>query len=360
MYALNVPELPENESRRLGQLLVDMLKRNSFQKCMASGIHSGKVVQGHLVPRTWLNAIAETREVFVFAPYSPDRGLITGDMPDIPIKEHVNNALTRYFTCTEHEKVFFPIDKHNPDLSDLKNIHLMLYRAILAQLWLEVFLQRAFKRLASESPENAVFQSMVQIQLVDIRGLRHYRSMTERCLEPNTCGRCQGGPCQVIGHHLETIEGESLIAACQFSSGSRFKLRTYNVPHPYVEKISNWGITVIPTSKGHTFIYHYFLSEQGPIQAEVEYISTLKGKKLETYISAKLLSDCENIAVSSSFWEGLDQRRQQAIRDRFENDLPDVGIGSSDMIERWKQDRMYQTGIVSVPNPNQINLFRAT
>ena len=314
---LHIPELPENEAKRIGQLMIEMLKRKKFRKCSAVGIHSGIVVQGHLAPRPWLRAIAKSDEVYVFAPYSPNTAFISGDEIEMPVREHINNALTRYFTCEEHEKMFFPVDRFEPDLSNLKNIHLVLYRSILAQLWLEDLVRRAFRRVSEESPEDEMYAAMARVHAEHVLGLRHYKKEAERCLDPERCRRCRGGPCSVIGYQSRHIRGKPGIAASQFSSGARLNRRNYSEYERHLEMVASCGITVLPTTQGHTFLYHYFLEEQQLIQTELDHIATIHGRKLEAYISAILLSDCENIAISPLFWDDLSKRRQQAIRNRF-------------------------------------------
>lgn len=192
-YELHMPDIPENEERRIGQILTNMLKRKKFQKCMAEGKHSRKVAQGHLIPRSWLRAIGTSDEVYVFAPYSPFAAFTVGAERDVPTREHINKALTRYFTCEQHEKLFFPIDGFDPDLSNLRNVHLVLYRALLAQLWLEEFTLRAFRRVSTESPKNELYQAMNRVHAENVHGLRNYKKKVEGCLNPDRCRRCQGG-----------------------------------------------------------------------------------------------------------------------------------------------------------------------
>lgn len=359
-YELHTPDIPENEARRIGQVLVNSFKRKQFRKCMVGACRRSRAVQGHLVSRSWLNEIATSDEVYVFAPYGPLSPFNAASDNDVLAREHVNNALTRYFTCEEHEKLFFPIDGFEPDFSKLENVHLVFYKALLAQLWLENFMERAYRKVSRESPKDEFYQTMRRVHAESSHGLRRYKSKVERCLNPDRCKRCQGGPCRVIEYQMRSIRGESTIAASQCSAGPAVNFRIFSETERHAEFNAICGTTVVPTSQGHVFLYHYFLDEKHLIQRELDHIAAIQGPMLEAYISAILLSDCENIAVRPEFWEGLGERRQRAILDRFHNDLPDIGIGPQEMIDRWNYERMHQTGILPVPNPVQINLFRRT
>ena len=359
VFQLHIPELTENEHRRLGQLHIEMLKRKKFKKCMVGKGCRGKIVQGHVVPHAWLKQIATADEVYVFSPYSPPKELVDWeDVYEPPVKNHANNALTRYFTCEEHEKLFFSIDKFDPDLSSLKNIHLVLYKSILAQIWLESFLLKCHRRLAEESPTDELYRALAQANAEHLQGLRYYKRETEKCLYPRRCKRCRGGPCKTIGHKKHRVQGKLGIASSAFSDGTRERRRIHPDYGRVFQPIANCGITVLPTERGHTTLIHYFKKESHIIQTELDHIAGLDGRKLEAYISAMVLSSCEDIAINPSFWEGLGRRRQEAIRKRFQEDMPDIGVGTSEMMDKWADELVKQDTIIRIPNPNQINLFR--
>ena len=268
--------------------------------------------------------------------------------------------MTRYFTCEEREKMFFPIDGFDPDLEGLKNIHLVLYKAILAQMWLEDSLLKGYRRLTKESPQDELFQVFAHVNAEHLQGLRYYQRETEKCLDPEQCKRCQGGPCKTIGYEKLYVEGKPSIALSQFSDGTRERARMHTKYESYVQPIANCGITVLPTKRGHTALLHYFSQGKHIIQSELDHILALQGKKQEAYISAMVLSSCEDIAVRPSFWEGLGRKRQDAMRKRFQEDTPDTGVGTWEMMEKWASERLRPDTILQVPNPTQINLFRET
>ena len=357
VYQLQQTEHTENERKRIHQLFTSKLKRKGFKKCMVGKGCCGSIVKGHFVSKSWLGAISTEDEVYVFSPFSPPG--VGEDELAIPAKDHVNRALTRYFTCEGHEELFFPIDRFNPDLESLKNIHLVLYKAIVAQMWLEHWILDAYRTLAEESSGDELFRVSARVNAEHIQGLQFYKRETERCIDPERCRRCQGGPCRTIGHEKLYVRGEPSIALSQFSDGTRRRVRMHT-EEVYVQPIANCGITVLPTRRGHTFLFHYFRQEKNMIQSELDHILALQSKKQEAYISAMVLSSCEDIAIRPSFWEGLGRRRRDAMRKRFRQDVPDTGVGTLEMMDKWADERLRTDTVLQVPNPNQINLFRRT
>ena len=216
------------------------------------------------------------------------------------------------------------------------------------------------KRLIKESPEDELFQAYAQMNAVHLRGLVYYRAETEKCLEPVDCRRCKGGPCKTIGCVKLRIPGNPTVASSQFSNGERTMVRGHTAFETHINPVANCGITVVPIKTGHTVLFHYFKGEGQIIESELDHLARLKGKRLEAYISALVLSGCEEIAIKPSFWDGLGKRRQDAMRTRFQVDMPDIGVGTQEMIEKWTAERIRSDKILRIPNPKQINLFRAT
>ena len=365
MRTLGRAELSENSKRRLLQSITDSTKRNRYRECLVVGNHRGKVVKGHIVPKSWLKKLSDDKdEVYVFASHpvrmlgeSPDRELSIAD------KLHINNALVRSFTCEGHEPLFSSVDQTDPDLSNFNNLNRMLYRAISGQLWLEILIHNAFTKAFESSPQDELFQVIALMCRENRAGLRYYKKEAERCLDPEVCRRCRGGPCRTIAHRVIRLPGEGLLlSASQFTAGHRTVVR---IPHnyhsePQVQPIANWGITVLPMSKGHKVVLHYFREEERFVRPEFDYIQSLQGRKQEAQISALLLSSCENIAISPHMWEQIGERRQQAILKMFQEERKDVGFGTEEMLAKWERDRMFPSRRIHVPHPNLVNMFRTT
>lgn len=348
------PELPDNEKNRILQLHVEFSKIKRYKKCLV-GVddnHGGPVVRGHLIPRSWLQRISSADHVMVIVSQPVNLRNISSTAPFIEI--HINNALVRHFTCLEHEKIFYPTDNVDADLTDLGNLNLMAYKAVMGQQWLEKLLAQAFRNISSESPMDEVFRLQARLHTQNSIGLKYYKRQIERCLNPQNCRRCMGGPCKTVGHRVMHVKGEPTLAVSQFTSGSRSRWRPIE---RQIEHIANWGITVLPTAKGHTAVLHYFLEEESVVQADFGHIHRLQGRKRESAISELIIKSCENVALSPAWWEQIGSRRN-AIEAMFTGNMPDIGFGSFEQIMKWESDRFEPNR--SIVNPNQINLFRQT
>ena len=351
---LYVPDLPQNERSRITQMAVDLTKRKAYRSCQAIGQCKGDIAGGHVIPRSWLRKICDDGwEVRVFSklPLNVFK-MDLEEAPYFPTLEHLNNAFVGHFTCEEHEQLFFSVDDPDPDISDSRNLNLMLYRPIIASLWREKLLLQSAEAELSESPQNELFQSMVQLQQQRVIGLEHYKQQTEECLDPRACQKCKDCKCKVIANKVFHIPGDPAIAVSDFSDGIRTRV---NPRFNSVEYIVNWGMTVLPCNKGHKVIFHHFVEEESIIEPMGQYLSRLHGRKLHGEISYRMLKSFENIAIDPRRWEQFGENRRRAMLEVFTNEVPERGFGSMEIIMKWERDRFKQD--MPAPNPNQINLF---
>ena len=290
------PKLPQNERNRISQITVDLTKRKAYRSCLAIGQCKGGIVGGHVVPRSWLRNICDAKgEVRVFSklPVNPFKSNSAEALCG-PTLEHFNNAFVGSFTCEKHESMFSSIDDPEPELSDSRNLNLMVYKPIIATLWLQKLLLKSAQAALSEVPESELFRSMTRLQKQRVIGLEYYKQETERCLDSQLCRKCKGGKCRVIGHKVFHISGEPAIAASDCSDGIRTR---FNPRFGLAHYIMNWGITVLPFNKGHDVILHHFVEEEHIIEPMSQRLSGLQGKKLQREISYQMLKRFENIAI---------------------------------------------------------------
>lgn len=351
---LNEPSLSENERNRIAQIFVDLTKRRAYRRCLATGQCRGIIVGGHVVPRAWLREICDGEgnvRVFSKLPVNPFKSY-SDKTPYFPALEHFNNALVGSFTCAGHEGLFGSIDHTEPDLSNSRNLNLMVYRPIISTLWRQQLLLEAAQAALTEAPESELLQSMGRLQRQRVIGLEFYKRQTERCLSPRDCRRCTGGKCKSIGHRVFRLSGEPAVAASAFSDGIRTRM---NPRFGLIENLVNWGLTIVPWNDGHRVILHHFVEEEDIIEPMSQHLSGFQGKKLQREISYQMLKSFENIVIGPRRWDQLGDRRRQAIIDVFTNELPDIGFGSIDTVMKWERDRGRPK--TPIPNPNQINLF---
>ena len=306
-----------------------------------------------MVPRSWLKKICDDEgqvRIFSKLPVNPFKSH-SEDTPYFPTLEHFNNTFVGSFTCEEHERMFSSTDNPEPDLCDSTNLSLMVYKPIIATLWQQELLLRSVQSALAELPESELLQSMVQLQQQRVIGLKYYKQQTEQCLDPQECQVCKGGKCKAIAHRIFHLPGEPAIAASDFSDGRTRVNPLFGV----TQYIANWGITVLPSNKGHEVILHHFVEEERIIEPMSQTLSGLQGKKLQRIISYQLLKSFENIAISPQRWEQFGENRRRAIVGLFTNEVPDIGFGSIDTVMKWERDRLRPE--MAIPNPNLINLF---
>lgn len=350
MIPLHRPDLTENESRSIAQMLTDKTKPHQYKECLVSGEHKGQIAKGHLIPRSWLTEISLRSKVMMIT--EPPINLFWGNR-DRAISVGIGDATTGFFTCEEHEKLFFPIDAKDPDLSSAQSLTLMMYKAIISQLWSQKLMKKAYESILQETPSNEPAQIILWNHKDREQGLTAYKEKIEQCLYPSSCTKCMGQECQSIAHKVWHIAGNPAMAVSQHTDGARAK----TAPHQGTEqKIVHWGFTVLPTGKGHAAILHYYRDEEHDLYSLFGGLFKAQGKKLQSELSVLMLDYCENIAISPTHWERLGTKRQQAILQRFWAEMPDFGFGTKEQIEKWERDRLSSEKYV--PNMRQLNLFR--
>ena len=349
---LHTPTLPENERKRIAQIAVDRTKREAYKECLVTGECEGPIVGGHLIPRAWLKRVCDDNEqvqVFAALPISVFRA---DRRPNsLPVLNHINNAFVGSFTCRRHEEIFGPIDDPFLDLTNQGNLNFMLYKSILASLWSKKLLLKMAQACLAEVPQDERFTNETVLQQQRISGLEYYKQRVEGCLNPQSCRRCEGGRCKVIDHKMFYIPGEPALAVSEFSGGIRKRVSPGG---NFGERITNWGMTVLPLSEGHKVIFHHFTEEEGIIEPLGQVLSHLQGKKLQGQISYWILKSFENLAVSPRRWEQFG-KRSHAMLDVFLKELPDVGFGSMGQMQKWEENRSKRA--LFVHNYNQLNLF---
>lgn len=353
MILLHRPSIPENERKRILQILTEYTKPDAHQVCLVKGPHKGAIVKGHLTPESWLRRIASDNHVYAFAklPISAPYGN-PNDGFDLPQLMGVRVAFTARFTCREHEKLFNPIDSVSANLRDQRNLNLMAYKAILAGLWQKQLLHQAWTAVLSEVPEDEAFRLDLRNSRQQMIGLEHYCREMEQCLNPQNCGRCKGQDCKVVGHEVRHISGSPSVAVSQFSDGTRMRVdRVRRTRQP----VANWGITVMPAERGHSVILHYFRQEYDIMCDNIESIRSLSGHRLQEYLSPLILDHCENIAIGRKTWNAFGAKKRKAITERYVSEAPETPYGPPERVAEMEYRRLNPDQ--PIPNPKQINLF---
>ena len=359
---LSLSDMPENQRRVLLQIITDKTKLSAYEECLVSGSDcADKIVRGHLIPMAWLRVIDEDNQVMAFAkaPVHTFRDEEGEDFVLPVTKREIKQTLIGRFSCEKHEQIFFPVDKKEPDITDATNLNLLLYRGIIAQMWGQRRLVRAWDALLNEVPCDKAVRAVVDTYRHNCTDLSHYKAQVERCLFPKKCATCNYGSkqCKKIVHKTRELRGAPVLAVAQFSDGGRTRIL-----YDGEEQITaNCGITIFPTSSGHTVVEHYFAVEKliwGKENSLWPNLQTKSGKELEETVSMLALDYCENIAMNPKHWDKFGKKRHRAIRERFTETI-DTPFGSIEKMQR-QAERQLPTHLPDyVPNRRLLNLFRA-
>lgn len=353
--------LQEGERRRLQQLFLTKTKPQALKRCLAFDAYHSQTVAGHVIPRSWLKGIAEDDGVVAFGSRrlrpngTSDSDANPAHSTDVRL-EAISTATTRHFTCATHEKLFFDADKPEPDTNDLRVLNLMAYRAVISQLWTEIVVHDAEAALLEQYPEDQLASIQAEHRTRTARDLNFYKRQLEQCLRPDLCTKCDGRRCKVIAHIVRHIRGDPTVAVCQFSDG----LRSEAIDDAgHRRRLTNWGLTVVPTPTGHTVIFHYFWNDRGLsplLEDAISKYKSLTGKPLQEFVSIEILDYTEGFAINPQMWAKFGAKRRDAILQRFLSEMPFIGVGTEDEIEKYYAEVMSGTRPRPM-NPRQLNLF---
>lgn len=353
----------KNRRRELLQIITDKTKIDVHRECLVSvsECEDNKVVRGHLIPMAWLRVIAQDNKIMAFAkvPVHTFRDE-EGEEFLLPVtKREIKQTLIGRFSCQKHEQIFFPVDQREPDITDSTNLNLLLYRSIIAQMWAQRRMVRAWDAFVNEAPNDEVAKIIANTYRDNCTGLSHYKAQVERCLFPKKCAACNYGSkrCENIVHKIRELRGAPVLAVAQFSDGGRTRIL-----YDGEEQITaNCGITIFPTSTGHTVVEHYFMEEKLIWEKENSLWPNLQkksGKYLEETVSLLAMDYCENIAMNPKHWDKFGKKRQIAIRRRFTETI-DTPVGTLERLQRQAERQLPTPLPEYVPNRRLLNLFRS-
>ena len=355
MTPLSRPLFTDNQQKQHMQILTEQTKRNAYKECLMEGDHQGQLIKGHLIPRSWLGKISAENQVVMFAQPPVNLFWSSSNKATETIRMGIGDAATGFFTCEGHEKSFFSIDATAPDLANVVNLNLMVYKATIAQLWAQTLMKKAYETLASKTTNDEVVRQIANYYTENERGLKIYAQNFGQHLSTDSCDKCNEQVCETIKHKRWVIPGEPALAVSQFTSGFQAKI-DYHAKT--VQKMVNWGLTVLPTNKGHVAILHYLKDEEHDLKGLFSNLFHAQGKKLAAELSVIILDNCENVAINPDYWDRLGSRRQQAITERFWTRMPEFGFETIQETEKGERSQAFPSK--HVPNLQQLNLFRVS
>ena len=330
--------------------------RNKHRRCLFADECTEEAVEAHSVSRAVLATIGHNGHVIApMGRHEKDVEGRTGLDLGFDFKG-IGVASTGTFACRTHENAFKAIDTVPMDFNDPHIRNLLLYRAVLHEIWT---LSRI--RPGTDWIEERVPDMLIPSIHPDMR-LQSLLYMRDRIRALVTEGNQAKHASQVV-HKVRRVKSNHPIVAVSSASGGSMlafdhsrgealptsSLRERGGFEPY----TCWGLTIIPHDDAHMVLASWL--DGSPAATYFKHLEEVQGKELEAAVSAELILFCENWFLSPQVWNGYGQKRRQAILNAYDNILELVS-GQYPWMDR--SDRTPWHKYVKLPNRHQINVFR--
>ena len=352
-----------NETIRIQQKFADYLKPENYQKCLVRGCQSTDYARGHLIPRSVLRRLAHNGRVLLFAAEDHSIYRSPGAMPlsNVPISVGYKKGTTGYFTCKEHEKIFWEIERQGPDFKNERHLLILAYKAALHTTWNLSLLKNAHESMLREIPNRSTPHHYLAYLAVafgeTLKTMLKYKDAVENCLKPESCTVHKSSISPSIEHRVKFVKSKPAIAVSQWLCSPKERFIRESSTDYLISPIVNRGMTVQPVDGGHMVVSHYLSEDKELVREFTKGIFSHSGKTLKRNLSAYLLKHYQYIAISPSAWAEFTPKKQLAIKQYWLDTFPrpDVGLmGVTDYETHQEHERRMK---LPPPNPNEINLF---
>lgn len=323
MFRNELVNMPENEQRRILQVIVDKTKRIALQECLVPGKHGGEIVEGHNIQDAVMRKLTQSADVMSFAVYPVYPGR---KYPEIT---PISHATTGYFTCYEHEKMFADVESQVPDFNNRKHCLLLAYKALLKVTWENTTLRIAWEAMEAEDSQSDMPNFMVR-QLREMEdGVRYYKHIAEIMLRISEHPSPYDSPPDTLDHLVIKVPSNlPTVAASCWSNGLGWKVIPTPYGSPIIQRIPQWGCTVYPFEKQHIIVYHYPLLDKRPFLKHTRSLQRIEGTILQRKVSQDLLKHFEEIVISPEIWESFGDGKRKAIEEFFRATVSNQGCYS--------------------------------
>ena len=330
--------------------------RNKHRRCLFANECTEEAVEAHSVSRAVLATIGDNGHVIVpMGRHEKDVEGRTGLHLGFDSKG-IGVASTGTFACRTHENAFKAIDTVPMDFSAPHIRNLLLYRAVLREIWTLSRIRPGTDWIEERAPGTLIPSIHPDMRLQSLLYMR------ER-IRPLLVGRNDIKHASRVVHKVWRVKSDHPIVAVSSASGGSMLAVDHatgeTLPASSVrglvglEPYTCWGLTIIPHDDAHMVLASWLEGSQGATY--FTHLGELQGKELEAAISAEIILFCENWFLSPKVWKGYGEKRQQAILAAY-NNLLELVSGQYSWMDR--SDRTPWHKYVKLPNRHQINLFR--
>ena len=345
-----------NEQNRVIHEMLGLLNRGQFRDCLFEQGCTGRVVNAHAVSQSILRSIENENHLknpqVIYG--QDEQGL---SHPHLEFKDvGIRQASTGTFACQTHEEEFKKIDTTPMDFDDPEILNLLLYRAVLREIWLLSRTMEATDWVDQRAPH--VHRPSLHPN-TRLESLLYFRECISRTLTATKPAAAKGK----VKHMVRRIRSDSPILATSSASGGSV-LAYDNSRKEYlsagevrgsmgIEPYSCWGLTIIPQEREHMVLASWLEGSQA--QLYFQHLSTTQGRELEEAVSAELILFSENWFLSPRVWDAYGTKKQEAILTAFGN-YSEMLEGRYSWLDKEESTPWYE--YLKVPNRHQLNLFR--
>ncbi len=268
----------------------------------------------------------------------------------------IRQASIGTFACQLHEDAFKKIDTVPMDFEDPETLNLLLYRAVLREIWLLSKSGRFIEWMDDKAP--GIHRPPIHPD-TRLESLLYFRE----CVRPMLTASDPATDNNRVKHIVRRVKSDLPILATSSASGGSVLAYDHNRQQVLsakdirtgtgIEPYSCWGLTIIPQEKEHMVLASWLDGSQA--QFYFQYLRSVQGRELEEAVSAELILFSENWFLSPSVWNAYGAKKQEAILTAFAN-FPEMLSGQYSWLDRKESTPWYE--YLNVPNRHQLNLFR--
>ena len=329
--------------------------RSNPHKCLFSETCNERVIIAHSVPKNILARLQVNGHVMQPTPrtYKEDTGRAG---IQVGLREvGINQASTGSFLCRTHEEFFMEIEDPEADISDIRVLNLMMYRATLKERWTQLRTLESMREIAKVLPFGMEAHPEIRLRAnIDIANRLNLK-LTQPTRHQDDSFK--------IKHIVRTIKTNSpILAVAQAGSSSDVTADSRSRQVLSMEHTRNftgrepnasWTITIIPKEREHVFIASFI--EGSLAENFFSHIKQCSGSQLQEAVSAELIKFCENWFVHPTVWNSYGKKRREAIIAAYDN-YSDLIEGEYNFLDKPNNTKWHE--FLGIPNRHQINLFR--
>ena len=345
-----------NEQNKAIHEALALLHKGEYRDCLFEQGCAERVVNAHAVSQAILRTIQDRNHLknpqLQYEQDEQGRSHPRVEFKDVGIRQ----ASIGTFACQTHEDAFKKIDIIPMDFEDPETLNLLLYRAVLREIWL---LSKAGQSI-DWVDQRAPYAHRPSIHPnTRLESLLYFRE----CIRPMLTAGDHVADKSKVQHLVRRVRSDSPILATSSASGGsvlaydRYReemlsaedVRTKMGMEPY----NCWGLTIIPQEKEHIVLASWL--EGSHAHLYFNHIRTAQGKELEEAVSAELILFSENWFLSPKVWTAYGAKKQEAILTAFAN-YSEMLSGQYSWLDKKESTPWYE--YLNIPNRHQLNLFR--